>query len=84
MSNGPCTADTVVSPMSHDSPPVRRLADWDHERLEAVAAEHGTPLYVVDLDRVAENYERSPRRFPTPTSSRREGPHRSGRPVETA
>ena len=37
-------ADTVVSPMSHDSPPVRRLADWDHERLEAVAAEHGTPL----------------------------------------
>ncbi|AAV45259.1 ornithine decarboxylase [Haloarcula marismortui ATCC 43049] len=57
-------ADTVVSPMSHDSPPVRRLADWDHERLEAVAAEHGTPLYVVDLDRVAENYERFAAAFP--------------------
>ncbi|MDS0222620.1 diaminopimelate decarboxylase [Haloarcula sp. S1AR25-5A] len=50
--------------MSHDSPPVRRLADWDHERLEAVAAEYGTPLYAVDLDRVAENYERFARAFP--------------------
>ncbi|WP_336357823.1 diaminopimelate decarboxylase [Haloarcula sp. CGMCC 1.6347] len=50
--------------MSHDSPPVRRLADWDHERLAAVAAEHGTPLYVVDLDRVAENYERFAAAFP--------------------
>ena len=50
--------------MSHDSPPVRRLADWDHERLEAVAADHGTPLYVVDLDRVAENYERFAAAFP--------------------
>src|SRR6056297_2143657 len=56
--------DAVVSSMSHDSPPVRRLADWDHERLEAVAAEHGTPLYVVDLDRVAENYERFAAAFP--------------------
>jgi len=50
--------------MSHDSPPVRRLADWDHERLEAVAEAHGTPLYVVDLDRVAENYERFAAAFP--------------------
>ncbi|GCF12785.1 diaminopimelate decarboxylase [Haloarcula mannanilytica] len=50
--------------MSHDSPPVRRLADWSHERLEAVAAEYGTPLYVVDLDRVAENYERFAAAFP--------------------
>jgi len=50
--------------MSHDSPPVRRLADWDHERLEAVAADYGTPLYVVDLDRVAENYERFAAAFP--------------------
>ncbi len=50
--------------MSHDSPPVRRLADWDHERLGRLAAEHGTPLYVVDLDRVAENYERFASAFP--------------------
>jgi diaminopimelate decarboxylase len=56
--------DAVVSSMSHDSPPVRRLADWDHERLEAVAADYGTPLYVVDLDRVAENYERFAAAFP--------------------
>jgi diaminopimelate decarboxylase len=50
--------------MSHDSPPVRRLADWDHERLRSVAAEYGTPLYVVDLDRVAQNYERFAAAFP--------------------
>ncbi|MFC7075661.1 diaminopimelate decarboxylase [Haloarcula halophila] len=50
--------------MSHPSPPVRRLADWDHDRLSRLAAEHGTPLYVVDLDRVAENYERFAAAFP--------------------
>ncbi|WP_324756690.1 diaminopimelate decarboxylase [Haloarcula montana] len=50
--------------MSHPSPPVRRLADWDHDRLSRLAAEHGTPLYVVDLDRVAENYERFASAFP--------------------
>ena len=50
--------------MSHDSPPVRRLADWDHDRLGRLAADHGTPLYVVDLDRVADNYERFAAAFP--------------------
>ena len=50
--------------MSHDSPPVRRLADWDHDRLGRLAAEHGTPLYVVDLARVAQNYERFASAFP--------------------
>ncbi|MBV0923597.1 diaminopimelate decarboxylase [Halomicroarcula limicola] len=50
--------------MSHDSPPVRRLADWDHDRLGRLAAEHATPLYVVDLDRVAANYERFASAFP--------------------
>ncbi|MFC7249729.1 diaminopimelate decarboxylase [Halomicroarcula sp. GCM10025324] len=50
--------------MSHTSPPVRRLADWDHGLLERLAAEHGTPLYVLDLDRVAENYERFSAAFP--------------------
>ncbi|MFB6139609.1 MAG: diaminopimelate decarboxylase [Halosimplex sp.] len=50
--------------MSHASPPVRRVADWDFERLSALADEHGTPLYVVDLDRVAENYERFSAAFP--------------------
>jgi diaminopimelate decarboxylase len=50
--------------MSQDSPPVRRLADWDHDRLSRLAANHGTPLYVVDLDRVARNYERFASAFP--------------------
>jgi len=50
--------------MSHPSPPVRRVADWDFDQLSSLAAEHGTPLYVVDLDRVAENYERFASAFP--------------------
>ena len=44
--------------MSHSSPPVRRVTDWDFGRLSALADEHGTPLYVLDTDRVADNYER--------------------------
>ncbi|WP_436909302.1 diaminopimelate decarboxylase [Halosimplex marinum] len=50
--------------MSHPSPPVRRVADWDSEQLSSLAADHGTPLYVVGLDRVAENYERFASAFP--------------------
>ncbi|WP_436930267.1 diaminopimelate decarboxylase [Halosimplex halobium] len=50
--------------MSHSSPPVRRVADWDSDQLSSLAADHGTPLYVVDLDRVAENYERFASAFP--------------------
>ncbi|SDJ96481.1 diaminopimelate decarboxylase [Halovenus aranensis] len=45
-------------------PRVRRLADWDDDRLLALAAEHGTPLYVQDLGRVRENYRRVERAFP--------------------
>ncbi|PSP51757.1 diaminopimelate decarboxylase, partial [Halobacteriales archaeon QH_1_68_42] len=44
--------------MSHPSPPVRRVSDWDFDRLAALADEHGTPLYVLDTDRVRANYER--------------------------
>ncbi len=47
-----------------DSPAVRRLADWDHERLEGLADEYDTPLYVMDLDRVKENYTRFSEAFP--------------------
>src|SRR6056297_1626632 len=54
----------VCRAMSHDSAPVRRLADWDHDRMGRLAADHGTPLYVVDLDRVASNYERFSGAFP--------------------
>ncbi|ELY51788.1 diaminopimelate decarboxylase [Natronococcus jeotgali] len=47
-----------------DSPAVRRLADWDHGRLEGLADEYDTPLYVMDLDRVKENYTRFAAAFP--------------------
>ncbi len=40
------------------NPPVRRVSDWDAERLSALADAHDTPLYVQDLDRVRENCER--------------------------
>ena len=47
-----------------ENPPVRRLADWDAGRLRALADEHGTPLYVQDLERVRENYARMASAFP--------------------
>jgi len=48
----------------HDSPPVRRLADWDHDRLERLAETHDTPLYVLDEARVRENFRRFSAAFP--------------------
>jgi len=50
--------------MSHSSQPVRRVTDWDLEQLSALSAEHDTPLYVVDLDRVQANYRRFAAAFP--------------------
>ncbi|WP_436902237.1 diaminopimelate decarboxylase [Halovenus halobia] len=50
--------------MTASTPPVRRLADWDHSRLDALAEEHGTPLYVLDTDRVQANYRRFASAFP--------------------
>ena len=50
--------------MTAHSPPVRRLADWDESRLRSLAARHGTPLYVLDLARVRENYRRFAAAFP--------------------
>lgn len=41
-----------------DSPPDRRVGDWDAEQLEGLAGTYGTPLYVTDLDRAIENYRR--------------------------
>ncbi|QLG50282.1 diaminopimelate decarboxylase [Natrinema halophilum] len=46
------------------SPPVRRLSDWDAAKLESLASEYGTPLYVLDLERVRENYRRVDAAFP--------------------
>jgi diaminopimelate decarboxylase len=50
--------------MSAESPPAYRPADWDHDRLQSLAAEHGTPLYVTDTDRVRANYRRFAAAFP--------------------
>jgi diaminopimelate decarboxylase len=50
--------------MSHSSLPVRRVSDWDFDSLSALAGTHGTPLYVLDTDRVAANYERFSAAFP--------------------
>ncbi|GAA0194455.1 diaminopimelate decarboxylase [Halobaculum roseum] len=47
-----------------ENPPIRRLAEWDVERLRELAGEHDTPLYVTDLDRVAENCARLRAAFP--------------------
>ncbi len=55
-------------PASNEAPareqPVRRLADWDADRLRSHAESHGTPLYVLDLDRVRANYRRLTAAFP--------------------
>jgi len=45
-------------------PPVRRLADWDEERLRSLAGGHDTPLYVLDTGRVRTNYRRFATAFP--------------------
>ncbi|MFC7045039.1 diaminopimelate decarboxylase [Halobacteriaceae archaeon GCM10025711] len=49
---------------SSGNPPVRRLADWSRARLRGLADEFGTPLYVLDLDRVRQNYARLADAFP--------------------
>ncbi|WP_135533562.1 diaminopimelate decarboxylase [Halostella pelagica] len=50
--------------MSTANPAVRRLDDWDAERLRALRDEYDSPLYVLDLNRVRENYRRLARAFP--------------------
>ncbi|WP_430505138.1 diaminopimelate decarboxylase [Haloparvum sp. PAK95] len=54
----------AASTATDENPSVRRLADWDADRLQALASEHDTPLYVVDLDRVRENCARLRDAFP--------------------
>ena len=70
--------------MSADSgPAVRRLADWDHERLERLAAEHGTPLYVFDPARVRENCRRLRGAFPEADIQYAAKAHTARRTLET-
>jgi diaminopimelate decarboxylase len=45
-------------PAGAESPPYRSIGDWAADRLRGLADEHGTPLYVTDLDRVRANYRR--------------------------
>lgn len=46
---------------------IKRLQDWDHDRLSALAEEYDTPLYVLDVDRVRANYQRMVEAFPDAT-----------------
>ncbi|MWG35200.1 diaminopimelate decarboxylase [Halomarina oriensis] len=52
---------------SDATPPVRRPADWDTDRLQALAEAFGTPLYVLDPERVRQNAVRLKRAFPDAT-----------------
>jgi diaminopimelate decarboxylase len=57
-------ADGDGWPVSTDNPAVRRLSDWPAEPLRDLADEFGTPLYVLDLDRVKGNTARLRGAFP--------------------
>ncbi len=47
-----------------ENPPIRRLDEWDGAELRALVEAYGSPLYVLDLDRVRENYRRLGSAFP--------------------
>jgi diaminopimelate decarboxylase len=36
----------------------RTVSDWSHKKLLSLVEKYGTPLYVVDLDRIRQNYQR--------------------------
>ena len=57
-------ADSPAAAAADGGPAVRRVRDWDGEGLRSIAAVHGTPLYVQDLDRVGENCARLRDAFP--------------------
>ncbi|MFW5934428.1 MAG: diaminopimelate decarboxylase, partial [Halolamina sp.] len=64
-------------------PDVRRLADWDRERLAALAGEYGTPLYVFDPARVRENCRRLRGAFPDAEIQYAAKAHTGRRTLET-
>ena len=63
MSDETVTADDATE-TREENPDIRRLADWDADRLLDLAGEYETPLYAIDLDRVRENCERLLAAFP--------------------
>ena len=64
-------------------PAVRRLADWDRERLRDLADDHGTPLYVFDPERVRENCRRLRAAFPDAEIQYAAKAHTAGETLET-
>ena len=36
----------------------RIISDWPHDTLLSIVETHGTPLYVIDLERIRQNYRR--------------------------
>ncbi|MFA9517191.1 diaminopimelate decarboxylase [Halopenitus sp. H-Gu1] len=59
------TGESPVADNDHaGNPRIRRLADWNAARLADLAAKYGTPLYVIDRDRVHENCQRLLDAFP--------------------
>ncbi|WP_255170306.1 diaminopimelate decarboxylase [Natrononativus amylolyticus] len=66
MSESDESEDAAVSTASAsgENPPVRRLADWNAAALRDLEAGYGSPLYVLDLDRVRENHARLEAAFP--------------------
>jgi diaminopimelate decarboxylase len=67
-------SDQSASPQAQDGgadanaadggPAIRRLADWNADDLVEHRRQYGSPLYVLDLDRVRENYRRIAGAFP--------------------
>jgi len=62
--DGSGTATSGESEAERERGAACRVADWDRPTLERIAETYGTPTYVVDLDRVVENYERLDAAFP--------------------
>ncbi|RDI71031.1 diaminopimelate decarboxylase [Halopelagius longus] len=50
--------DPTPTTDSDSDPAVRRLGDWDAVRLRSLAEQYDTPAYVIDLDRIRQNYRR--------------------------
>ncbi|MFW5939110.1 MAG: diaminopimelate decarboxylase [Halolamina sp.] len=72
-----------MTPHEPTGPAVRRLADWDRQRLRDLAADHDTPLYVFDPERVRENCRRLRAAFPDAEIQYAAKAHTGRRTLET-